>query len=82
MVNLRMTDTDTKLSLFNADLTKFTGPIYANPDRKLYQGLGLIEHLGRTPPDQPRKSYLTGNLFSVVARSIWVQGYTFISAHY
>jgi len=55
-----------------AETTHFTGPIYADPSRKLYHTLGMdIENLATTPANEEKRSYLTMGLFSTTIMSIW-----------
>lgn len=57
-----------------ADITKFSGEIYADPSRTLYHALGMtIENLEGTPIGQQRKSYLTVGVFTNILQSIWVR---------
>jgi len=51
--------------------TGFEGDIYANPDRKLYDTLGLVSNLQATPKGEERRSYLTRSLLSGTLSSIW-----------
>ncbi|KAF8263793.1 AhpC/TSA antioxidant enzyme-domain-containing protein [Lactarius quietus] len=51
--------------------TGFKGEFYANPDRKLYDTLGLVSNLHATPKGEVRRSYLTRSLLSGTLRSIW-----------
>ena len=53
--------------------TGFKGEVYANPDRKLYDTLGLVSTLQRTPGGEERRSYLTRGLLSTTFWSIWVR---------
>jgi hypothetical protein len=56
----------------SSELTGFEGPILADPGRDLYQTLGLIENLARTPAHAQKKSYLSKGIFSNILSSIWV----------
>ena len=47
--------------------------MYANPDRKLYDTLGLVSNLQTTPKGEERRSYLTRSLLSGTLNSIWVR---------
>ncbi|KAH8992980.1 AhpC/TSA antioxidant enzyme-domain-containing protein [Lactarius akahatsu] len=49
----------------------FKGELYANPDRKLYDTLGLVSNLQTTPKGEERRSYLTRSLLSGTLWSIW-----------
>lgn len=49
----------------------FKGELYANPDRKLYETLGLVSNLQTTPKGEERRSYLTRSLLSGTLWSIW-----------
>ncbi|KAH9028436.1 hypothetical protein EDB83DRAFT_2422495 [Lactarius deliciosus] len=51
--------------------TGFKGELYANPDRKLYDTLGLVSNLQTTPKGEERRSYLTRSLLSGTLWSIW-----------
>ncbi|KAI0245750.1 hypothetical protein BJV78DRAFT_1260510 [Lactifluus subvellereus] len=51
--------------------TEFEGEIYANPDRTLYDILGMISNLQVTPKGEEKRSYLKRNLLSTTLRSIW-----------
>ncbi|KAH9040267.1 hypothetical protein EDB83DRAFT_2411016, partial [Lactarius deliciosus] len=51
--------------------TGFKGDLYANPDRKLYDTLGLVSNLQTTPKGEERRSYLTRSLLSGTLWSIW-----------
>ena len=53
--------------------TGFKGEVYANPDRKLYDTLGLVSNLQRTAKGEERRSYLTRGLLNVTLWSIWVR---------
>ena len=52
--------------------TGFSGDVYADPSRDLYQAFGLIENLKGTPTGQSRRSYLTRGVLGNVFKSIWV----------
>ncbi|PFH47210.1 hypothetical protein AMATHDRAFT_77308 [Amanita thiersii Skay4041] len=55
-----------------AATSTFSGPIYADPTRKLFHALGMtIETLARTPAGEKRRSYLTTNVFTNAITSIW-----------
>jgi len=55
-----------------AEITGFTGQIYANPTRKLYHALGMnIENLETTPAGQQKRSYVTMGYLSNALQSIW-----------
>ena len=65
------------------EITGFKGPILADPTRKLYQILGLVEHMAKKPAGVPRKSYLTSGVISNVLTSVWVITFpTSCSAHH
>ncbi|KAF8481544.1 hypothetical protein DFH94DRAFT_628877, partial [Russula ochroleuca] len=51
--------------------TEFKGEIYANPDRKLYDSLGLISNLQTTPKDEEKRSYLKRGFLNNTLWSIW-----------
>jgi len=51
--------------------TGFKGEVYANPDRKLYDTLGLVSNLQTTPKGEERRSYLTRSLLGGTLWSIW-----------
>jgi len=50
--------------------TGFAGNIYANPDRALYNVLGMFQNLKATPSGQPKPSYITQSLFKTTFSSI------------
>jgi hypothetical protein len=52
--------------------TEFQGDIYANPDRKLYDALGMVSNLQATPKGEEKRSYLKRGLLDNVLWSIWV----------
>lgn len=63
-----------------AEITKFQGPIYADPTRQVYRALGMnLETLAQTPAGQPKRSYLTSGNITNIVRSIWVRISYFIS---
>jgi hypothetical protein len=62
----------TRLSV-HAEDTEFKGEIYANPDRKLYDNLGLISNLQMTPKDEEKRSYLKRSFLNNTLWSIWVR---------
>ncbi|KAH9984087.1 hypothetical protein BJV74DRAFT_591176 [Russula compacta] len=49
----------------------FKGEIYANPDMKLYNTLGMISNLQTTPKGKEKPSYLKRGLLSGTLWSIW-----------
>ncbi|KAH9973377.1 AhpC/TSA antioxidant enzyme-domain-containing protein [Lactifluus volemus] len=51
--------------------TEFQGDIYANPDRKLYDVLGMVSNLQATPKGEEKRSYLKRGLLGNVLWSIW-----------
>ncbi|KAN0107714.1 AhpC/TSA antioxidant enzyme domain containing protein [Russula decolorans] len=51
--------------------TGFQGEIYANPDRKLYDNLGLISNLQVTTKGEEKRSYLKRGLLNNTLWSIW-----------
>ncbi|KAH6910930.1 AhpC/TSA antioxidant enzyme-domain-containing protein [Coprinopsis sp. MPI-PUGE-AT-0042] len=53
--------------------TGFTGPMYADPSRALYQALGMThENLKTTPSDEPKPSYLAGSSrVGSLVQSVW-----------
>ncbi|KAI0278149.1 hypothetical protein BGY98DRAFT_917368 [Russula aff. rugulosa BPL654] len=51
--------------------TEFKGEIYANPDRKLYDNLGLISNLQMTPKGEEKRSYLKRSFLNNTLWSIW-----------
>ncbi|KAK2462460.1 hypothetical protein APHAL10511_005430 [Amanita phalloides] len=53
-----------------SELSKFSGPIFADPSRKLYHVLGMAESLSRTPAGQERRSYLS-NPISTAIKGAW-----------
>lgn len=53
--------------------TEFQGEIYANPDRKLYDNLGMISNLQSTTKDEEKRSYLKRGFLNSTLRSIWVR---------
>ncbi|KAG6887469.1 hypothetical protein C0995_014998 [Termitomyces sp. Mi166 len=55
-----------------AEMTTFSGPIYADPSRSLYRTLGMkIEKLEGTPSGLKRKSYVTVSPLKNALQSIW-----------
>ncbi|KDR86128.1 hypothetical protein GALMADRAFT_54116 [Galerina marginata CBS 339.88] len=55
-----------------AETTRFTGPFFADPTRKLYHALGMdSETLQVTPANEQKRSYLTMGAFSNIAMSLW-----------
>jgi hypothetical protein len=62
----------TRLSA-HAEETGFQGEIYANPDRKLYDNLGLISNLQVTTKGEEKRSYLKRGLLNNTLWSIWVR---------
>jgi hypothetical protein len=62
----------TRLSV-HAEETGFQGEIYANPDRKLYDNLGLISNLQVTTKGEEKRSYLKRGLLNNTLWSIWVR---------
>ncbi|KAI0275467.1 AhpC/TSA antioxidant enzyme-domain-containing protein [Gloeopeniophorella convolvens] len=50
--------------------TEFKGDIYANPDRKLYDTLGMISNLKSTPGGEEKRSYIKRGLLSITLYSI------------
>ena len=68
----------TKLSVLilfsaHAEDTDFNGEIYANPDRKLYDSLGMISNLQTTPKGEEKRSYLRRSFLNNTLWSIWVR---------
>ena len=68
----------TKLSVLirfsaHAEDTDFNGEIYANPDRKLYDSLGMISNLQTTPKGEEKRSYLKRSFLNNTLWSIWVR---------
>lgn len=61
------------LTHLSAEDTGFEGEIYANPDRKLYDSLGLISNLQTTPKGEERRSYLKRGFLNNTLWSIWVR---------
>ncbi|KAF9477037.1 hypothetical protein BDN70DRAFT_881682 [Pholiota conissans] len=54
------------------EMTKFEGPIYADPTRTLYHTLGMdVETLKGTPKGETKRSYLTVGGFTNAMLSIW-----------
>ena len=51
--------------------TGYQYPVYADPNRTLYNALGLISSLAPPPADAPKRSY-TGSAISVTIQSTWV----------
>ena len=62
----------TRLSA-HAEATEFQGEIYANPDRKLYDNLGMIPNLQLTTKGEEKRSYLKRGFLNNSLRSIWVR---------
>lgn len=62
----------TRLSAYAED-TEFQGEIYANPDRKLYDNLGMISNLQLTPKGEEKRSYLKRGFLNNTLWSIWVR---------
>jgi hypothetical protein len=62
----------TRLSA-HAEDTKFQGEIYANPDRKLYDNLGMISNLQLTTGGEEKRSYLKRGFLNNTLWSIWVR---------
>jgi hypothetical protein len=62
----------TRLSPHEED-TEFKGEIYANPDRKLYDSLGMISNLQTTPNGEEKRSYLKRGFLNNTLWSIWVR---------
>ncbi|KAF9445750.1 hypothetical protein P691DRAFT_734467 [Macrolepiota fuliginosa MF-IS2] len=55
-----------------AQQTGFTGPIYADPSRKVYHALGMnIERLAVTPASEKKRSYLRKNAVVGALLSSW-----------
>ena len=52
---------------------EFKGLIYANPDRKLYDALGMVSNLQTTPKGETKRSYLRRSLLMTTFWSIWVR---------
>ena len=52
--------------------SEFKGDVYANPDRKLYDALGMVSNLHTTPKGEEKRSYLKRSLLSTTLLSIWV----------
>jgi len=50
---------------------EFKGEIYANPDRKLYDALGMISNLQTTPKGEEKRSYLRRGILGTTLWSIW-----------
>ncbi|EIM83214.1 uncharacterized protein STEHIDRAFT_133179 [Stereum hirsutum FP-91666 SS1] len=46
--------------------TAFKGSMYADPDRKLYHSLSMMDSLKATPAGEKKKSYLDMSLFGLV----------------
>ena len=57
----------------HAEDTEFKGEIYANPDRKLYDSLGMISNLQTTPKGEEKRSYLKRGFLNNTLWSIWVR---------
>ncbi|KAI0294884.1 hypothetical protein B0F90DRAFT_1811576 [Multifurca ochricompacta] len=51
--------------------TDFKGDVYANPDRKLYDTLGMISNLNSTPKGEDKRSYVKRSMLNVTLWSIW-----------
>ncbi|KAF8486666.1 AhpC/TSA antioxidant enzyme-domain-containing protein [Russula emetica] len=51
--------------------TEFQGEIYANPDRKLYDNLGMISNLQLTTKGEEKRSYLKRSFLNNTLWSIW-----------
>jgi len=51
--------------------SEFKGEIYANPDGKLYDALGMISNLRTTPRGEEKRSYLKRGLLGTTLWSIW-----------
>jgi hypothetical protein len=62
----------THLSAYAED-TEFQGEIYANPDRKLYDNLGMISSLQLTTKGEEKRSYLKRGFLNNTLWSIWVR---------
>ena len=62
----------TRLSA-HAEDTGFQGEIYANPDRKLYDNLGMIANLQSTTKGEEKRSYLKRGFLYNTLWSIWVR---------
>jgi hypothetical protein len=62
----------TRLSAYAED-TEFQGEIYANPDRKLYDNLGMISSLQLTTKGEEKRSYLKRGFLNNTLWSIWVR---------
>ncbi|KAG6916691.1 hypothetical protein DXG01_005758 [Tephrocybe rancida] len=55
-----------------AEMTHFTGPIYADPSRTIYRALGMtVENVKPTPSGEVRRSYLTKSRTAVTVISAW-----------
>ncbi|KAF7321810.1 hypothetical protein MKEN_00702800 [Mycena kentingensis (nom. inval.)] len=52
------------------EMTGYKGPIYADPSRKLYSLLGLVQNLKMTPEGKTRPSYLKMSRFQNLIFSI------------
>lgn len=62
----------TRLSA-QAEDTEFQGEIYANPDRKLYDNLGMISNLEMTSKSEEKRSYLKRGFLNNTLWSIYVR---------
>jgi hypothetical protein len=62
----------TRLSA-HAEDTEFQGEIYANPDRKLYDNLGMISNLELTTKGEEKRSYLKRGFLNNTLWSIYVR---------
>jgi hypothetical protein len=62
----------TRLSA-HAEDTEFKGEIYANPERKLYDSLGMTSNLQTTPKGEEKRSYLKRGFLNNTLWSIWVR---------
>ncbi len=62
----------TRLSA-RAEDTEFKGEVYANPDRKLYDTLGMVSNLQLTPKGEEKRSYLKRSFLNNTIWSIWVR---------
>jgi hypothetical protein len=56
-----------------AEDTEFQGEIYANPDRKLYDNLGMISNLQTASKGEEKRSYLKRGFLNNTLWSIWVR---------
>ncbi|KAI0723889.1 AhpC/TSA antioxidant enzyme-domain-containing protein [Cerioporus squamosus] len=62
---------DWKLIKNYCQTTDFKGPMYADPSRKLYSTLGLVQNLDTTPAGQEKRSYLGRSIIGNVLHSLW-----------